>query len=83
MRNYATPVFFKEALEARLRRRAHDTGQDQNRFRMRLVMDRFAVRVTQEYGDDVVLKGGLVLELRLDRARSTKDLDLHLSGRPG
>jgi hypothetical protein len=30
----------------------------------------------------VILKGGLVLELRLERARTTKDIDLRVSGSP-
>ena len=33
-------------------------------------------------GDAATLKGGLVLELRLDRARTTKDVDLRLTGSP-
>ena len=33
-------------------------------------------------GDAATLKGGLVLELRLDRARTTKDVDLRLVGSP-
>jgi len=82
MKRYATPMAFKEALEARLRATSRSGGLDQNRLRMRLVMDRFAGRVVEEYGDDVVLKGGVVLELRLTEARATKDLDLRLVGDP-
>ena len=33
-------------------------------------------------GDAAFLKGGLVLELRLERARTTKDIDLRLIGSP-
>jgi hypothetical protein len=33
-------------------------------------------------GDAATLKGGLVLELRLERARTTKDIDLRLPGSP-
>ena len=33
-------------------------------------------------GDAVTLKGGLVLELRLDRARTTKDVDVRMMGSP-
>jgi len=79
---YSTPMAFKEALEARLRSAAKASGQEQNRLRMRLVMDRFAVRVLEEYREDVLLKGGVVLELRLAEARATKDLDLRLVGDP-
>jgi hypothetical protein len=31
-------------------------------------------------GDAATLKGGLVLELRLERARTTRDIDLRLTG---
>ncbi len=82
MKRYATPMAFKEALEARLRSASNEAGRDQNRLRMRMVMDRFAARIALEYGDDVVLKGGVVLELRLAEARATKDLDLRLVGNP-
>lgn len=41
MKRYATPMAFKEALEARLRAASTRAGRDQNRVRMRLVMDRF------------------------------------------
>ena len=83
MSRYATPAAFKEALEARLRSEAQRTARDQNRLRLRLVMDRFAGRVALEYGEAMVVKGGVVLELRLAEARATKDLDLHLRGQPG
>ncbi len=82
MKRYATPLAFKEALEARLRAASRSGGQEQNRLRMRLLMDRFAARVVHEYGEHVVLKGGVVLELRLSEARATKDLDLRLVGDP-
>ena len=82
MSRYATPSAFKEALEARLRARAREAGHELNRLRMRLIMDRFAARVIAEYQEDVVLKGGVVLELRLAVARATKDLDMRLVGDP-
>ena len=34
------------------------------------------------FGDTALLKGGLVLEIRLERARATKDVDLRLIGSP-
>lgn len=77
-RSYATPLAFKAALEARLRERAAGQGRSLNRVRQLLVMERFLARVFPALGS-AVLKGGLVMELRLDRARATKDVDLRMS----
>jgi Nucleotidyl transferase AbiEii toxin, Type IV TA system len=78
-RQYATPLAFKQALEQRLKS-ASTTGADFARRRQLLVFDRFLARLTQIAGDAVTLKGGLVLELRLARARTTKDVDLRIMG---
>lgn len=80
-RRYPTPEAFRQALEQRLRTTASD-GVDFARRRQLLVFDRFLARVVTTFGDHVILKGGLVLELRLERARTTKDVDLHLVGSP-
>jgi len=56
VRQYSTPLAFKQALEQRLRS-ASATGTDFGRRR-------------------------LVLELRLERARTTKDVDLRMMGSP-
>jgi len=48
------------------------------RRRQLLVFDRFLARVAREFGEAAVLKGGLSLELRLERARTTRDVDLRL-----
>lgn len=79
-RSYATPLAFKAALEARLHERAARQGRSLNRVRQLLVMERFLARVFLAIGS-AVLKGGLVMELRLDRARATKDVDLRVSVR--
>ena len=78
-RTYATPLAFKAALEQRLRA-ASSTGTDLARRRQLLVFDRFLARVVEALGDAVMLKGGLVLEIRLERARTTKDIDLRMTG---
>jgi hypothetical protein len=78
-RKYASPEAFKQALEQRLRAQAK-TGAEFARKRQLLVFDRFLARVVQVLGNTVTLKGGLVLEIRLDRARTTKDIDLRLTG---
>jgi hypothetical protein len=78
-KTYASPESFKRALEQRLRNGA-DSSNEFVRRRQLLVFDRFLARVTAEFGDAAVLKGGLVLELRLERARTTKDVDLRVTG---
>lgn len=78
---YKTAAAFKQALEQRLRT-ASRSGVDFARRRQLLVFDRFLARVCLELGDAVTLKGGLALELRVARARSTKDVDLRVRGVP-
>jgi hypothetical protein len=80
-RTYASPAAFKQALEQRLRS-STKTGAEFARKRQLLVFDRFLARLVAEFADAMILKGGLVLELRLARARTTKDIDLRLSGSP-
>jgi len=66
------------AVEQRIR--SSVPGAEINRFRQLLVFDRFLARIFRHFAESVILKGGLVLELRLDRARTTKDVDLRLVG---
>ncbi len=80
-RAYASPEAFKQALEQRLRASAK-TGAELGRRRQILVFDRFLARIVAVLGDAATLKGGLVLELRLERARTTKDVDLRVVGSP-
>ncbi len=80
-RTYASPEAFKQALEQRLRSSAK-TGTEFARKRQLLVFDRFLARIVAVLGDAATLKGGLVLELRLERARTTKDVDLRMEGSP-
>jgi len=81
-RRYESPEAFKQALEARVRRVARDSSLDMGRLRQILVFDRFLARVFEELQDRVVLKGGVVLEFRLERARTTRDVDLRVTGDP-
>lgn len=46
------------------------------------MFDRFLARIALELGDAVTLKGGLAVELQLERARTTKDVDLRVMGSP-
>jgi hypothetical protein len=78
-RTYDSPAAFKRAIEDRLKA-ASASGVDFARRRQLLVFDRFLARMAAVFGDAVMLKGGLVLELRLARARTTKDVDVRLAG---
>jgi predicted nucleotidyltransferase component of viral defense system len=80
-RTFESPLAFKQSLEHRLRNQA-SSGADYSRRRQLVVFDRFLARVVHIMGESVILKGGLALELRLDRARTTKDVDLRLVGSP-
>jgi hypothetical protein len=80
-RTYASPLAFRQALEQRLKT-GSTSGVDFSRRRQLLVFDRFLARAVAVFGDAVLLKGGLVLEFRLERARATKDIDLRLVGSP-
>ena len=80
--HYQSPQAFKMALEQRLRNEALRSGQNMERLRQLLVFDRFLARIFSCFAESVVLKGGLVLELRLERARTTKDIDLRMMGHP-
>ena len=81
VQTYPSPESFKQALEQRLRTSAK-TGAEFARKRQLLVFDRFLARVVAVLGDTTMGKGGLALELRLERARTTKDVDLRMVGSP-
>jgi hypothetical protein len=80
VRTYATPAAYKTALETRVAAEAKRRALPINRVRQLLVTERLLVRILAHFGERVVAKGGLVLELRLNRARTTKDPDLRLTG---
>ncbi|NPD27387.1 nucleotidyl transferase AbiEii/AbiGii toxin family protein [Corallococcus exiguus] len=81
-RTYASPAAFKQALEQRLRQEAQKRNLPLERQRELLVFSRFLARVHAKLGSNVTLKGGLVLELRIEGARATKDIDLRIQGDP-
>jgi hypothetical protein len=78
-RAYRSPAAFKAALEDRLRRDSAG-GIDIQRRRQLVVFTRLIARITAAFGDATVLKGGFALELRLESARTTRDIDLVLLG---
>ncbi|MFS8067376.1 MAG: hypothetical protein ACMG6S_13530 [Byssovorax sp.] len=66
---YADAGAFKRALEDRLKRRAQDTGEDLERLRQRAVFERLLARIVAHFGDRVIVKGGVALQLRSEGAR--------------
>lgn len=81
-RRYAEAGAFKRALEDRLKRREQETGQPLARLRQRSIFERFLARAVAHFGDRVILKGGIALQLRTHDARVTQDVDLRVSGDP-
>jgi hypothetical protein len=85
-RQYASAGAFRAALEARLNERARREGLDLGRLRRQVAFDRLLARMfdsSQPIRDGWILKGGYALEMRFQRARSTKDLDLTVRRREG
>jgi hypothetical protein len=77
MTNYQSGVAFRRALEDRLASQSAKTQIPLVRLRKLVVFDRFLARLVQIAPDNWLLKGGLVLQLRLSQhARTTKDMDL-------
>ncbi len=79
---YESPAAFRMAVESRLRAEVARKGMDSQRLRQLLAFDRFLARLFNASQDAILLKGGLVLEMRLSRARATKDIDLRMVGSP-
>ncbi|MCK8114782.1 nucleotidyl transferase AbiEii/AbiGii toxin family protein [Anaerosoma tenue] len=75
---YESASCFRMALEERLRTESLATGVALSRLRKTVAFDRLLARLLEQEPDAWVLKGGLALQLRLqDRARTTRDIDLH------
>lgn len=73
---YRDALAFRQALENRLKSRAGD-GAGLARDRKRVAFDRLLARLLSVAPGQWLLKGGFALDLRLvDRARSTKDIDI-------
>jgi len=75
-KKYRDPAAFRQALDERIRK--HPATDRRDRLRHQIVFERFMVRLQGEFGDLVTLKGGLAMLLRLETARTTTDVDIHL-----
>ncbi len=81
-KKYASPVAMRTALEKRLNRMARETNQDIMRLRRQIAFDRFLTRLfSLQQSDYFVLKGGYSIELKLQNARTTKDIDISVDDR--
>lgn len=76
---YKTEGDFRRALEARLYAIGDRDARGLVRERQVLVFERFLARAA-EADEQIVIKGGMALELRTTRARSTRDIDLRVMG---
>lgn len=81
-RRFASPDAFKASVEARLNTEARRSGANVQRLRQMVVFDRFLARVHAAFPERVIVKGGVVLELRLSTARTTRDVDVSIAGTP-
>jgi hypothetical protein len=74
---YASAAAFRQALEAHVRQRSHDTGLSIVRLRKGATFNRLLARLLDVAPDRWVLKGALALDFRLGaHARATLDMDL-------
>jgi hypothetical protein len=73
---YTTAHSFRQALEERLNASARTSGTDAQVLRRRFTFDRFLARIFASGQTSWRLKGGYAIELTIQRARTTKDIDL-------
>ncbi len=62
----------------RLLNLAHSSGQDLQRLRKQVAFERFLARLFADPAVPWILKGGHAMELRIESARATQDIDLSL-----
>jgi hypothetical protein len=80
-RKYASARDFRRALEDRLQGISQRDHVDLQRLRREVAFDRMLARFFATDPAPWVLKGGYLMELRLQMARSTRDVDLTLRGK--
>lgn len=77
-RQYATAAAFRIALETRLKAISIAESTDLQRLRRQVSFDRLLARFFAERNAPWLLKGGYAMELRLNAARTTKDIDISI-----
>lgn len=77
-KKYQTASALLTALSERLKQKAKNEGIDIQRLRRQVAFDRFLIRLFSKEPSPWILKGGHAMELRMNIARATKDIDLAL-----
>jgi len=77
---YKTAQSLRMALEERLKNIAKESGDALMKIRRHVAFDRFLARIFHEPVRGLVAKGGYSLDLRVNRARTTKDIDFSFKG---
>jgi hypothetical protein len=80
VKKYSTASALRMALEQRLSNIVKKTGMDIMRLRRQVAFDRFLARIFHTPVLGLITKGGYTLDLRLQRARTTKDIDFSFNG---
>ncbi len=75
-KKYATATAFRTGLEERLRNLSKKSGEDIQKLRRKVAFDRLLCRLFKKHRGTLFLKGGYSMELRMELARTTKDIDL-------
>jgi hypothetical protein len=82
MKRYETPAALRRALEDRLLAAVRRDGGDIQRMRRQAAFDRLLCRLFHEPDAPWLLKGGYAMELRIQKARTTRDVDLAIRQLP-
>ena len=78
MSKYKNATTFRAALEDRIKNHSKKTGKDIPRLRRDVAFDRLLIRLFKMSSPPWALKGGYAMQLRMESARTTKDVDLAL-----
>ena len=79
MKQFSSPVTFRQALEERLKQLALERGVSLQGLRVKVAIERLLARLFSIPDPPWLLKGGYAMELRYrPQARPTKDIDLTL-----
>ena len=70
----------RTALEERLNRFSKENGIDLMRIRRHVAFDRILARIFSQNTEGIILKGGYAIELLLQNARTTMDIDISVNG---